>query len=330
MSSGFSLKDQLFNAEKVGYLAGLIANAYPPFESAEFTKSILKAFPDLELKQRITCIRQHLEKYLPNDFKQALSIILNALPAELDPNKTDDDFGDFIFAPLSDFVAKNGLQTQYLDLSLSALAQMTKRFSSEDAIRYFINAYPEQSFAFIRAMSRSDNYHQRRLASEGLRPKLPWCIGIDFDYKQSIEILDNLYFDSTRFVVRSVANHLNDIAKFDGDLVIKTLQKWHLENKQTSQKELDFLRRHALRTLIKKGNLAALELLGYQANPAIEVTDFKIDNKQISLGDCLIFSFKIKAQKTQNLMIDYCITYPSKTKRKFKKTLTKQKKTLKH
>ncbi|MBE8190029.1 MAG: DNA alkylation repair protein [Candidatus Thioglobus sp.] len=314
----FSLKDALFNRKKVAYLAALIKAAYPEFKERKFTQQILQQFPNLALKQRISCIRKHLEKHLPNEFEAALNIILLSLPDELDAAKTDGDFGDYIFAPLADFIAANGLENRHLNLSLNALAKITKRFSAEDSIRYFINQYPQQTFAFMQTISRSKNYHQRRLASEGLRPKLPWSISIDFDYQKSIQILDELYFDNTRFVVRSVANHLNDIAKFDADLVIKTLQKWHLENKQINQKEMDFLTRHALRTLVKQGNIPALKLLGYQANPAIFVSDFKLNNKQIYLGDYLQFSFQITSkilQKTQNLMLDYKIIYPSKGKK---------------
>jgi 3-methyladenine DNA glycosylase AlkC len=40
-----------------------------------------------------------------------------------------------------------------------------------------------------------------------------------------VEILDNLYFDKTRYVVRSVANHLNDISKLDPDFVVEILKK---------------------------------------------------------------------------------------------------------
>ncbi len=307
------LKDQLFNPQKVNYLASLIQNVYPAFKGQLFSLKIIKQFPKLELKQRITCIQETLAQHLPNDFDKAMDIILAALPKELDADKTDNDFGDFIFAPLADFVAKNGLQDQYLTRSFDALAQITKRFSAEMAIRFFINAYPKQSFAFMKNMARSDNYHQRRLASEGLRPKLPWCIAINFDYKKSIEILNVLYFDKTRFVVRSVANHLNDIAKIDADLVIKTLQKWQLQGRQNNQQEFDFLTRHALRTLIKQGNTSALKLLGYLPNPAISIEHFKIVNKSIRLGDYLRFSFTIKAQQTTKLMIDYKIIYPTKT-----------------
>ena len=116
---------------------------------------------------------------MPQDFSAAITIILNALPPELDNTKIDNDFGDFIFAPFSYFVVKNGLHNNHLNLSLFAISEITKRFSCEDAIRFFINAYPVQSFAFMQRMAISDNYHQRRLASEGLASKitLVYCTG---------------------------------------------------------------------------------------------------------------------------------------------------------
>ena len=309
MTGKFSLGEKLFNLKKVTYLAALIKNVDVEFKDVEFTQKIIVQFPELALKQRITCIRQHLEIYLPNDYPSALKIIVNALPCELDPTKADQDFGDFIFAPLSDFVAQNGLKSQHINLSFNALAEITKRFSCEDAIRYFINRCPKESFVFMQTMANSNNYHQRRLASEGLRPKLPWCIGINFNYKKALSVLDDLYFDNTRYVVRSVANHLNDIAKIDPKLVICTLTRWQIEGKQRNSKELDFLIKHALRTLVKKGNIQALDLLGFNANPNIKINAFHIKNKQIKLGEHLEFSFKISSIKEIKLMLDYKITY---------------------
>ena len=50
MAAGFSLKDQLFNAESVGWLAGRF-----PFGPG-FAEAVLARFPELELKQRIDWI----------------------------------------------------------------------------------------------------------------------------------------------------------------------------------------------------------------------------------------------------------------------------------
>jgi 3-methyladenine DNA glycosylase AlkC len=55
--------------------------------------------------------------------------------------------------------------------------------------------------------------------------------------------------DESRYVTRSVANHLNDISKIDPELVIKTLALWQNNNKS---KDINYIISHSTRTLVKK------------------------------------------------------------------------------
>jgi hypothetical protein len=50
MKEKFSLKDELFNQQKVEKLANETAKVYPIFKHSEFTKVVLEKFPLLELK----------------------------------------------------------------------------------------------------------------------------------------------------------------------------------------------------------------------------------------------------------------------------------------
>jgi 3-methyladenine DNA glycosylase AlkC len=93
MSEKFSLKDELFNANKVAKIASEIKEVYPSFDTAGFSKEVLDRFPELELKERMYHIRDMLHRYLPTDYQEAVGILLEALPPELDPDKCDDDFG---------------------------------------------------------------------------------------------------------------------------------------------------------------------------------------------------------------------------------------------
>ncbi len=312
--SSFSLKDQLFNAEKVDYLGGLLAESSPAFDRSGFQRDVVAAFPQLELKQRIAHITACLHRYLPDDYPAALSMILDALPPPLDPAKTDDDFGDFIFAPLSLFVATYGCQEVYLAVSLEAIKEITKRFSAEYAIRFFLNTFPEQTLAFLWDCAGDDHYHVRRLASEGTRPKLPWAQKLGIDYRQPLPILERLFADQTRFVTRSVANHLNDISKLDQVLVVDLLERWRVSHKQDAA-EMDFVMKHGLRSLIKQGNPSALALLGFGAEPDIAITTFTTTTPVVKLGDAFEFSLVIQAQSDQNLLIDYLMRFASDGKR---------------
>jgi len=306
------LRDRLFNLEKLEEIASLIKAVYPEFQDHEFTKTVFEKFPELELKERMAWIREGFKIYLPDDYKTATDILLKALPPILDPTKTDNDFGEFTLMSFCDFVAIYGCTPEHLDRSLHALEEITKRCSSEDSIRYFINAFPEESLSKISEWSKSENYHVRRLASEGSRPKLPWSQKINLDSSEVIKrVLNNLYIDPTRYVVRSVANHMNDISKTDPKLVIKTLKKWRASKKQIP-KEMNWLISHSLRTLIKAGNPEALELLGYSPSPMIKVKEFKILRPKVKIGATLEFSFQIESQDDQNLMIDYKLYFKDK------------------
>ncbi|MGY8770648.1 MAG: hypothetical protein ACKVH8_19720 [Pirellulales bacterium] len=139
--TGFSLKDQLFNKNRVVYLANLFHAADNQFDSAGFVQDTMKQLKNLELKERVVHITCTLEKYLATNFKDAAKQITAALPPPLDPTKTDDDFGHFILAPLGEYVVRNGMAKKDLKLSLKTLKAITQRFSMEDAIRAFIDTH---------------------------------------------------------------------------------------------------------------------------------------------------------------------------------------------
>ena len=298
------LKDKLLNEEKILYLASLIKNVYPEFNSKDFIDYIFFNLKNLELKERVYIIRDALYKFLPKNYSSAITILESSLP------QFYTETGDFIFAPFSEYVAFYGCNKTYLNLSLSSLEKFTAFFSAEFAIREFINTFPEETFNHIKKLTNSKNVHHRRLASEGFRPRLPWGKSINFDYKKSAILLNYLYNDSDKYVIRSVANHLNDISKFDSKFVFDILKKWKNENKDIST-NFQYLINHSLRTLIKKGDKECFEFLGYNSNPKIEIKNFIIKNKNITLGDYLFFSFEILFASKEEYIIDYKITYPN-------------------
>ena len=312
MKEKFSLKDALFNQEKVHKISVEIASVYNDFNAKVFEEEVLHLFPELELKERMYHMRDMFKKYLPDNYVEATTILLSALPPELDALKTDDDFGDFIYAPYSEYVVAYGCNDVHLDFSLQALREMTKRFSVEFTVRDFINNYPKETLAMLKQCSLSNNYHERRLASEGLRPKLPWAKKLTIDHKKPLKHLDNLFYDKTRYVTRSVANHLNDIAKIDASFVVDTLKRWKASNKQ-DPKEMDYIVSHALRTLVKQGNEDALALLGYKKNPYIDVENFELETSNVKIGEVLIFSCEIIAKEDVSLLVDYIVYFRTKS-----------------
>ncbi len=311
MSEPFLLKDALFNATKVGKIAGEIAGAYPGFKRRAFEHEVLARFPELELKERIGWIAECLKKYLPAAYPDALNVLLSALPPPCDPALSDDDFGDFIYAPYSEFVVRNGCTRARLARSLNALKAITTRFSAEDAIRAFINAFPAETLTTLQTWCEHEHYHVRRLCSEGTRPSLPWSARLSMPSEAALPLLEVLHADNTRFVTRSVANHLNDISKQQPELVIHTLERWR-ELRRQRQDELAFITRHAMRTLVKRGHPQALALLGVSASAEVSVSDLTLPH-HVAINSALAFSFVLNSAEPCEALVDYILHFTAKS-----------------
>lgn len=301
------LKDVLFNHEKIIYLARIIKNVYWEFQSENFIRETFVKFPQLELKQRILHITDMLYKYLPQDYVSAVNVLLKSLPAELDSTKSDGDFWDFIFAPYGEFISQYWCEEKYLNFSLQNLETITKRFSMEFALRDFLKKFPQETLKFAQKWSKNDNYHVRRFSSEAIRPNLPWGWKVDIWIQNTFKVLDNLFADQTQYVLRSVANNLNDITKLDANAVISKLLEWKKSEKQ-SQKNMLFLITHSLRSEIKSWNPKALELLWYY-QPAIKINDFHIHTQNVLIWESLDFSFDLFSNISQKLLINYKIYF---------------------
>ncbi|MCF6194580.1 MAG: metallopeptidase TldD-related protein, partial [Kangiellaceae bacterium] len=194
---------------------------------------------------------------------------------------------------------------------MAALKEMTKRFSSEGSIRYFIEKYPEKTLETFAQWVTDESAHVRRLVSEGTRPRLPMMMALaEFkkDPSPIIPFLEKLKNDPELFVRRSVANSLNDIAKDNPNIVTELLARW---NKDKSP-EMQWLIKHALRTLEKQGDLATLEILGFSSNPKVEIKLFELSKNKVVFGDFLTMELQInskcnKSSEVENLLIDYVV-----------------------
>jgi 3-methyladenine DNA glycosylase AlkC len=305
----FSLKDHLFNEVKVKKMAKDIKAAYPVFDERGFVHVVVAEFPQLELMQRIAHISTMLRAYLPEDYLEALSVLVASLPPPCDPSLSDDDFGEFIYAPYGHFVSEYGCEKQYLKESLAAIKEITQRFSCEWAIRRYLNEFPKETLAELKKWTKDSHYHVRRLVSEGTRPNLPWAKKVTIIHSDTLPLLELLYTDKTRFVTRSVANHLNDIAKTESALVVRTLVRWQ-ESRKQSESEMKFMLKHSLRTLVKQGNKEALALLGH-GSTKVTLESFAVETPKVKIGEALMFSCVLQStDKTpQDFVVDYIIDF---------------------
>ena len=222
------------------------------------------------------------------------------------------EFTGWVLWPVSEAVATLALESGALkdfDDALALLAELTPRLTGEFAIRRLLAKDPDRALQAIQEWTSSPDEHVRRLASEGTRPYLPWAVRVPALVQRpeaTLPILDALYRDSSEYVRRSVANHLNDLARHAPDAVVAAAGRWL----SAPDANTGWVVRHGLRTLVKKGHPGALELLGF--TPAsVAVNGPRLDRETLTIPGELTFAFEISNTGSADvrLAVDYLVHY---------------------
>lgn len=282
--------------------AKAILRADPTFPKSQFLKNIKQELGPLELKARVKVISRRLNECLKHNTKKNLKILTSAV-------KQDDEdtlgLSGFAAWPVTDYVASYGIEE--FEASMEALKVMTKAFTAEFAIRDFFIADQKKTLAYFNEWVEDECEHVRRLVSEGSRPLLPWGQKLHRfveDPKHTWHLLEKLKNDESLYVRKSVANHLNDHSKNHPDFIIEKLTAWS-QHKKISP-ELEWVIKHATRTLIKKGHAKAFKLHGVDTD-LVEVKAQKLLTKKIKLGESLKVEVVLvnNSKKTQKFILDH-------------------------
>lgn len=303
------MPEPLKNSYTHAYIANLANKVkvhYTDFDEQNFRASVFcDIWESLELKARMRHIALQLHRFLPLSYAEQLTIL----------KTTSKDFGSFEAMFFQDFVEVFGLDD--FEHSMEALEVFTIGSSSEFAVRQFILKYEERTLEQMKIWAKSDNEHLRRLACEGCRPRLPWAVALPKFKKEPskvLQIIELLKNDPSLYVRKSVANSLNDISKDHPQVVTQ-----FVKNNQGFSKELDWICKHASRTLLKKGDSAILELFNLQSLPHVSIENF-ICGKAVKIGDALHFSFELSVKEPiENIRIEYAIEYLKANNRHNKK-----------
>ena len=301
----------ILNADSLRVGALAIKSVYEPFSVEKFIKSVMdETWDGLELKARGRQITTGLKKYLPENYAECIAIF----------DKVAENYTSGLFVlgmSFPDFVEVYGLDEKNWDLSVAALAKYTSLWSSEFAVRPFILKNEKRMMAQMLIWSKDKNEHIRRLSSEGCRPALPWAQALP-EFKKNpapiLPILEQLKDDPSQYVRKSVANNLNDISKTRPDIVIKIAKSWHGENEHTN-----WILKHGCRTLLKQGNSEILALFGLDNTDSIEVSEFRLETKSVSIGGDIEFSFTVSAKEATKARIEYGVEYVKSTGKTSKK-----------
>ncbi len=240
-----------FDKDLAELLAEKICDIKPDFKRSDFINAVDAKVRDLELKDRVEKIADELFIWLGEDYESGLAVLMQTLGPE---NKEETGmFRDFYWImPIAKYVEKYGLYS--FELSMKAIEEITKRNTGEYTIRPFLETETKRTLKRMEKWSKDKNKHVRRLASEGVRPRLPWAKKLELFIQKPnliLPILNNLKDDTSRYVQRSVANCINDILKDNFEIGCQLIEEW---NQEHISKERKWVIMYALRSLLSAEN----------------------------------------------------------------------------
>ena len=301
-----TLKSQ-YGPEIPRRIAGMIERVHPTFATRAFVAQALRGYEALELLPRARQVARALADHLPRDYPAALDVLLRSLgpPASA---TSGGGMAAFVYLPHVYWVAEHGLD--HLDDSVRAMHAITQRFSFEFGIRPFVERHPREMLEVLARWCDDPSPHVRRLVSEGLRPRLPWATRLrvfERDPRPVVALLERLRDDPDEVVRRSVANHLNDLGRADPALLVEVCTRWAKDAPPARVR----LIRHALRTLVARGDPHALAVLGYGARAKVALRDASISPARAPIGGAVRVSFELAgtARRTQRVLVDLRVTY---------------------
>lgn len=286
------------------------------FDTDKFVSQIMdEEWKNRGYKQRTAHITTVLGKFLPADYKKAVSKILKLLDCVKDQlpdfSKIDDRNFNLLTleygAILDNYIEQYGINDY--QTSIKAIEKITQFTTCEFVAHAFIAKYPDEMMKQMLVWSTHEHWGVRRLASEGCRPRLPWAMALPKlkkDPTPIIPILENLKNDPSKFVRLSVANNLNDIAKDNPQMVIALAKSWKGESK-----DVDWIIKHGCRTLLKQGNTEIMKLFGFDSIENITIENYQISTHKVKIGETVEFCFNLSNNNNRNtkIRLEYGIYY---------------------
>jgi 3-methyladenine DNA glycosylase AlkC len=278
-------------------LARELHAAWQDFPEQRFSRRLAAELEPLALMDRLHLLATRLTRCLPPDLDDGATVIREALRSPT--------FDGWMTVPCGFSVARTGIGEP--DVALPLLAELTPRWSSEFAIRPFIETHPRVTYRHLQGWASHPDEHVRRLVTEGTRPRLPWAPvlrRLAADPAPNIALLERLVADPSPYVRRSVGNHLNDISKDHPALAVTLGRRW-MEHGEDAARTV----RHGLRTLIKHGDPDALRIVGVDSTRAIHLSDLHLDVDRVEVGGTVTLSFRLELDRAETTpayaLVDY-------------------------
>lgn len=298
------MTDELLGEQNIERLASILTGAAPgnPFTATRVAGGHLTA---LTLSERARTVARAILSDVNEDPERLSRLVRSALQSE--------EFEGWVLWPVGLAASWSAIASGHnsgFDNGMELMRELTPRMTSEFAIRPLLLHDLQRGLGHMREWTSDANWHVRRLASEGSRPLLPWGERLPLlvsDPSPTRPILDALYDDQEESVRRSVANHLNDHSRAHPEFTVELVRGW----RDRGGTHVERTTRHALRTLVKRGDAGALELLGFP--PAqLRVAPLRLSANEIAVGGTVRFSSEVQntGEDLAKLVIDYVLSFP--------------------
>ncbi len=306
----------LINRDTVAATGKHLKRAWPRFDRKCFESLATDGLESLEFKARAMQMADALQATLPDDFAHACEVLEASLapplaidakgePVSHSPAVAATGVAGWAVWSMGEFVARRGVHD--VPTALACLHALTQRFTAEFAIRPLIQQHQALVLETLKQWVKDPSPHVRRLVSEGSRPRLPWGLRLQalvVDPSPTLPLLRALQDDASSYVRRSVANHLNDIAKDHPDLVAG----WVRDHLIDAPGERSALLRHASRGLIKSGHAPTLSAWGLASGLKGEAS-LKLSSARAAVGGEIGLNVVLRStsRKPQLLEVDYAV-----------------------
>ena len=311
----------LFDLTQDGLVIGeKIQRIYPEFDVSAFVSDVRTEMQGQTIYNVTNAIGRVLRQHLPQDYADALAILMAFVESEAPPEPTQNPTPEVetSLRPISHFISLYGLAD--FDASLDAFCRLAKhRCSRGGDIRAFIIEDADRCFERFGEWVTDKNANLRLFVAASLCTRgtwQKWLRPFIEDPQPILALLETLKDDPDVRVREHVATDMRDIIKDYPEAGYATLERWRQDGKPETQKIL----KQALKYQMKIGDARAFKLLGLGAVPKlgkadITVTELQSERLALRINDTFRFWFSLQSESDaeQTILTYYAVAYKRPT-----------------
>ena len=311
----------LFDLTQDGLVIGKkIQRIYPEFDVSGFVSDVRTEMEGQTIYNVTNAIGRVLRQHLPEDYSDALAILMDFVVREVPPAPTRNPTPEVetSLRPISHFISLYGLAD--FDASLDAFYELSKhRCTRGGDIRAFLIKDTARCFERFSDWIKDENANLRLFVAASLCTRgtwQKWLRPFIEDPQPILALLETLKDDPDTRVREHVAKDMRDIVKDYPEVGYATLERWSKDGKAETQKIL----KQALKYQVKIGDTRAFKLLGLGAVPRLGKADvalitLKSERQVLSINEVFDFSFGLQSgsDAAQTILTYYAVAYKRPT-----------------